>query len=220
MAQDTTRRVTVVGTVSGAAHAGENNDIFAALESQNKGATAPPNPEQGLLWLDDSAGTTWTLKIYDGTDWIDLFSIDTTGNTSTPSGSSGGDPFPAGTRMLFQQTAAPTGWTKQTAASLNNSAIRITTGTVTAGGGDDFSTVFGASKVTGGHALTIAEMPAHNHPGGDAARFIGGDSGSGAGSGPITSGGTVGSQGSGSAHDHDLTMDLKFNDVIVASKDA
>ncbi|KKM67419.1 hypothetical protein LCGC14_1471320, partial [marine sediment metagenome] len=34
--------------------------------------------------------------------------------------------FAAGTRMLFQQTAAPTGWTKETVH--NNKAIRLQTG--------------------------------------------------------------------------------------------
>lgn len=35
---------------------------------------------------------------------------------------------PSGTAMLFQQTAAPTGWTKST--SFNDRALRVTTGTV------------------------------------------------------------------------------------------
>jgi len=39
--------------------------------------------------------------------------------------------FPAGTRMLFQQTAAPTGWTKETDSGYSNAAIRLITGTVT-----------------------------------------------------------------------------------------
>ena len=35
--------------------------------------------------------------------------------------------FPSGTRMLFQQTSAPTGWTKVT-SGVNNRALRIVTG--------------------------------------------------------------------------------------------
>lgn len=38
--------------------------------------------------------------------------------------------FPAGTRMLFQQSAAPTGWTKETGSGYNNTALRFVTGNV------------------------------------------------------------------------------------------
>ena len=40
--------------------------------------------------------------------------------------------FASGTKMLFQQTAAPTGWTKDT--THNDKALRITSGTVGTGG--------------------------------------------------------------------------------------
>ena len=36
--------------------------------------------------------------------------------------------FPSGTKMLFQQTAAPTGWTKDTGS--NDVALRVVSGTV------------------------------------------------------------------------------------------
>ena len=42
--------------------------------------------------------------------------------------------------MLFQQTAAPTGWTKQT--THNDKALRLQTGTVGTGGSVAFSTAF------------------------------------------------------------------------------
>lgn len=71
------------------------------------------------------------------------------------------DNFPAGTLMLFQQTAAPTGWTKQT--THNNKALRVVSGTAGSGGATAFTTVFGAGKVVGGTAITTAQMPSHNH---------------------------------------------------------
>lgn len=76
--------------------------------------------------------------------------------------------FASGTRMLFQQTAAPTGWTKETSATYNDAALRFQTGTVTTGGADAFSTHFGTGKVTGtgtsgGFTLTTAEIPSHTH---------------------------------------------------------
>ena len=41
------------------------------------------------------------------------------------------DGLPGGTKMLFQQTAAPTGWTKDTAHT--DKALRLTSGTVGTG---------------------------------------------------------------------------------------
>ena len=38
--------------------------------------------------------------------------------------------IPSGTRMSFQQTAAPTGWTKDTTAAINDTAMRLTTGSL------------------------------------------------------------------------------------------
>ena len=58
------------------------------------------------------------------------------------------EPFPSGTSMLFQQTNAPTGWTKQT--THNDKALRIVTGTVGTGGSVAFSTALGTPSVSVG----------------------------------------------------------------------
>ena len=83
--------------------------------------------------------------------------------------------FPAGTRMSFQQTAAPTGWTKDTTAALNNTAMRIVTGSVVNGGSVAFTTAFASQTPTGsvsitsvsGSAgattLTTPQIPSHTH---------------------------------------------------------
>jgi hypothetical protein len=83
--------------------------------------------------------------------------------------------FPTGTRMSFQQTAAPTGWTKDTTAGLDNSAMRIVTGTVSSGGSVNFTTAFASQTPTGsvsitavsGSAgattLTTPQIPSHTH---------------------------------------------------------
>lgn len=68
--------------------------------------------------------------------------------------------FAAGTLMLFQQNLAPTGWTKQ--ATHHNKAIRLTTGTAGSGGTNTFDAVF-AQTVTGGRAITEAQLPPHDH---------------------------------------------------------
>lgn len=75
--------------------------------------------------------------------------------------------FPTGTRMLFQQTTPPVGWTKDTTTSnLNNSALRIVTGTAGSGGGIDFTSAFASRALSGsvnGHTLTEAQLPSHRH---------------------------------------------------------
>lgn len=66
----------------------------------------------------------------------------------------------AGTKMLFQQTTPPTGWTKDT--DHNNKALRLVSGSVSSGGSSPFSTVFGKTA-TDGHALSTSQMPSHSH---------------------------------------------------------
>lgn len=92
------------------------------------------------------------------------------------------DAFPSGTRMLFQQTSAPTGWTKDT--TQNDKALRIVSGSAGTGGTTAFSSVFtsrtpsgsvgsttstgsvGSTTSTGSIGLTyltINQIPAHTH---------------------------------------------------------
>ena len=52
--------------------------------------------------------------------------------------STAGVVFGSGTAILFQQTAAPTGWTKST--THNDKALRVVSGTVSSGGTAAFST--------------------------------------------------------------------------------
>ena len=55
--------------------------------------------------------------------------------------------FPSGTKMLFQQTSAPTGWTKIT-SGVNNKALRVVSGSVGSGGNVAFTTAFGDRGIT------------------------------------------------------------------------
>ena len=137
--------------------------------------------------------------------------------------------FPSGTSMLFQQTAAPTGWTKQT--THNDKALRVVTGTVGTGGSVAFSTALGSgATVAGGsvsgnptsnlavdagnlavsisgnvssHTLSVNEIPSHTHG------YISPLSGSGTMSGPggsnavaFPSNATTNSTGGGGSHNH------------------
>jgi len=92
--------------------------------------------------------------------------------------------FPSGTKMMFVQTAAPTGWTKDT--THNNKALRVVNGTASSGGTTGFSSVFTSRTPAGSVAtttttsdttatgslsggavgattLSTAQMPSHNH---------------------------------------------------------
>jgi hypothetical protein len=78
--------------------------------------------------------------------------------------------FPTGTKMLFQQTSAPTGWTKVT-TGIDNHALRVVTGTVGAAGANPFTASFNSSVDTsqaGGHthpaSSSTGQAGAHNHP--------------------------------------------------------
>jgi hypothetical protein len=100
--------------------------------------------------------------------------------------------FPSGTRMIFQQTSAPTGWTKDT-SDTNQRALRVVSGSASSGGSVDFTTAFASKGVSGSianggnntnsggnntnnataggsvnnHTLSEGRMPSHKHIGGD-----------------------------------------------------
>jgi hypothetical protein len=130
--------------------------------------------------------------------------------------------LPSGTAMIFAQTAAPTGWTKST--THNNKALRVVSGAASSGGSVAFTTAFSAARglsgSTDGHALTIAEMPAHTH--GQESMAVGINFASGAGYNTTTT--QTDSTGGGAAHSHTLAsgsvnLDVQYVDVIIAVKD-
>lgn len=137
--------------------------------------------------------------------------------------------FPSGTRMLFQQSAAPTGWTKD--ATHNNKALRLVSGSVVNGGSVDFTTAFtlqGVAGTVGNTTLTEAQIPAHTHvvsmtTSGRATGSSGGREVTNPGSAPnfdVTSNST----GGGGAHTHtfagtDINLAVAYVDLILAQKD-
>jgi hypothetical protein len=94
-----------------------------------------------------------------------LASPGTSGNVLTSTGaawvSSAPAAFDTGTVMLFAQTAAPTGWTKNTSTG-NNSALRVTTGTASSGGSVAFTTAFTSQTPTGTVSTTTGNTTATN----------------------------------------------------------
>jgi len=82
--------------------------------------------------------------------------------------------FDSGTKTIFHETFAPTGWTKET-VNYDNHALRIVNGSsLTSGGSVDFTTAFTATAYTysnvvapytvGNHTLVESQLPFHFHP--------------------------------------------------------
>lgn len=123
--------------------------------------------------------------------------------------------FPSGTVMLFQQTAAPTGWTKQTA--LNDYGLRVTSGAVGVVAGSGFSTVF-AQTAVGATTLDIAAMPVHNHTVSGSLITTSAVAAAGHAFADSANVNTTNTGGGGS-HLHSVNLTLSYVDVIIASKD-
>jgi hypothetical protein len=195
-------------------------DVVEALTAM----ATPLGPSSGGTGL-NASGTAGNVLTSNGTAWV----------------SQAAAAFDSGTVMLFGQTAAPTGWTKDT-SNFNNSGLRIVTGTASSGGSVDFTTAFASqtpsgtvsvSGSAGNTTLSTPLIPAHSHTfpfsnvSGGAAPFA---------RVPGTSGGAFGNfstanAGGGGAHSHPLTISsatfsgaainlaVKYVDVIRATKD-
>ena len=153
--------------------------------------------------------------------------------------------IPQGTQMLFRQSSAPSGWTKQTSGTYNNSGCRIVTGNVGTGGNQAFTSSFAQRNIQSGvsvsvnggnvqnHTLSTPQIPSHNHPyqRPNASRaFHGGTPNSSVPGIYTTNGQNTGGRGGNGQHSHGrngfsaggnlaTSMDLrvKYTDVIIAS---
>lgn len=135
--------------------------------------------------LDSDIGST--VQAYDATNVNDAdigvtvqayITPGTSGNVLTSDGSqwtsAAAAAFDSGTRLMFAQTAAPTGWTKDT-VNYNEHSLRVTTGTASTGGTVDFTTAFTSQTPTGSVTITsvtgsagattlsTSQMPSHRH---------------------------------------------------------
>lgn len=146
------------------------------------------------------AGTTGQVLVWGGSGWV--------------AGAAPG--FPSGTRMSFQQSTAPTGWTKDTTASINDAILRLVTGSVSSGGSVGYS-----GKTIGATTLAESQIPSHTHN-------VGQGSGSSgileilntalARSASPTYNVPTSSIGGSGSHTHSFP-DIKYYDFIIASKD-
>ena len=144
--------------------------------------------------------------------------------------------FPAGTKLLFHQAAAPTGWTKLT--TVNDAALRVVSGSTGGGTGGSlaFSTLFAAGKAVtlsgnvGATTLTAAQLARHVHTQStEGQNFVGDDSlGQRAWNAQMTPsvylGGATYESGSSASHTHTLSgkatiaLNVKYTDVIICAK--
>ncbi len=139
---------------------------------------------------------------------------------------------PRGTQIIFQQTAAPLFWTRIT--TNDDALLRIVgSAAVTTGGTNGFTATFNTQTVTGGHSLSNAELASHNHGITDPTHTHGINStGQAQTGGPLgvpgtltsvvsaasATGITINNDGSGTAHTHTITTDIKYVDIICCRK--
>jgi hypothetical protein len=122
---------------------------FLQLRKHEAATTAPASPVANMPWPDL---TTNLMKQRNtaNTAWITLWELD----KHYPS-------FPSGTKMIFVQAAAPTGWTKDT--TYNGYMLHIVTdGTGGSTGGSD--NPVSHNHTTSGHTLIASEIAYHSHP--------------------------------------------------------
>lgn len=220
---------------------GTNSITYANLQSNVSGTLPVGNGGTGATSLNANAvvigngvsaptfvapGTTGNLLSSNGTAWVSV----------APAAQG----FPAGTVLIFAQTTAPTGWTKNTSTG-DNSALRVVTGTASTGGSVAFTTAFASQTPAGSISintsglsagattLTTPQIPSHTHsfnvpiaqPG---SGFAVGQAGS--------QSATTGATGGGGSHNHSISgsatatftgtainLAVQYIDVIRATKD-
>ena len=199
-----------------------------------------------------STVTTGALLVGNGSGTLNEISPATTGDYLRTDGSTWysapppGAEFSSGTRLTFNQTAAPTGWTKDT--SRNNAGFRLVSGSVGTGGSVDFTTAFASQTPTGnvststsvtavsGSAgattLTTPQIPSHQHSASNFGNLSAPNPASGGGNFNSNTGNT----GGGGSHTHPfsfssgtatststftggaLNLAVKYVDLIIAQK--
>jgi hypothetical protein len=161
---------TITGTFSGdgsAVSAINASNVSSGTLSATRGGTGSANL------------TAENVILGNGASAVKVVAPGTANNVLTSNGSTwisqaAGGGFASGTVMLFAQTSAPTGWTKNTTTG-DNSALRVTTGTASTGGSVAFTTAFASQTPTGSVSITAVagsagattlstpQIPSHAH---------------------------------------------------------
>jgi hypothetical protein len=157
----------------------DHNNSLSAVVSKNSG-TSEPSTTYAYQWWYDSTNDILKIRNADNDAWINFASFDQSNDnfslTVQDLTVNGTGVIPSGTKMLFQQTSAPTGFTKLT--THNNKALRVVSGTASTGGTNSFTNAFNSSKTVSGttgtssvtisgttasHTLTVDQIPSHTH---------------------------------------------------------
>lgn len=245
-----TASININGTVGATtANSGAFTTVTASSNITANGrvfGTSPNDSSSGAVTLRDAAGDPNSLYLqgvnnactvqYAALQFKTDGSISATGQLTATQFNGAWAYLPAGTRMSFQQTAAPTGWTKDTTAAIDNSACRFVTGTASSGGSVAFTTAFASQSVTGtngasaAYTLATADIPSHTHV---VPTYEGTGSTAGGGTLYYSRRGDLTYQplgaaatGGGGAHSHGaagftgtaINLAVKYYDFIIASK--
>jgi len=146
--------------------------------------------------------------------------------------------FPSGTKTIFHQAAAPTGWTQIT--TINDYALRIvnTAGGGATGGSQGFAAAVNSSQTVSSHVLTTAELPhltynitdpGHTHTvatltatiavgAGGAALGNNGGATTSTTTSSATTGISVADTNGGGGHTHTFNLGVGYLDFILCSK--
>jgi len=166
-----------------------------------------------------------------------LGSTNLTGCNSIP------DFIAGGSLVTFQQTSAPTSWTKQT--THDNKALRVVSGTATPGGSTAFTSVFASRTPAGSVSVSVSggtvnnttlitsQIPSHSHPQG-CVNSTPASIATPTTPSPVTTGAqtSTGSAGSDGAHSHPFSVGsasgsftgtaldfaVAYVDIIICSK--
>lgn len=201
--------------------------------TDNTSSASTYYPVLSLNSTGNNAATTSSTKLSFVPSTGTLTATAFVGNGAGLTGLAGG--FAAGTVMLFAQTSAPTGWTKNTTTG-DNSALRVTTGAASTGGTVAFTTAFASQAVTitavsgsaGNTTLSTPQIPSHTHTYvGQTSSQGGNNDGDKDGGGNTTK--TTDGAGGGGAHSHpfsfssatanSINLAVQYIDVIRATKD-
>jgi hypothetical protein len=55
----------------------ELNNILEAVNTNHLGSSRPASAVAGTIWIDNSVTNTYAIKVFDGTDDLEIFSINT-----------------------------------------------------------------------------------------------------------------------------------------------
>jgi hypothetical protein len=155
MSQATTWSVPLSGPATPTDFAERIDNSFDAILTSHKGNSRPTYAEAGTMWVDDSV-TPWSLYFYTGSDDILMGTLD----AGTEEWKSADKSIEAGTSMLFNQAAAPTGWTRKSDWAANATLV---VGNTYATGGTANPISYTTAVAVANHALHTHSGPSHTH---------------------------------------------------------